>query len=792
MIRNTLIRYLLFLAAVLLSFSTVNAQTTSSKIIFGDSIGRLLLINSDGTGQSVLVPEGHIRNDNPVYSPDGSKIALHRQNGSKFEICVMNADGTNLVVLTSANPQGESGENLSPSWSPDGSKIVFASNWNGRRKSEIWVMNANGTGLVQLTTNVQLGSDGGGPLFGNDRTPVWSPDGSRIAFASTRDGLTDTELYVMNADGSNQTRLTDNTADDRNPTWSPDSLRIAFDRNATADIGINIINRDGTNLVNVTHDCFDPSWSPDGEKFVCTGFDSSFEIAIFTINANGTNRTKITNNNFSARAPSWAPPSSPPIPTFTISGVIKDGNGTPVSGVNLQMFATFSRSTQSGADGAYSFPGLPTGNYRIDISKQGFGFVPSTLLFNNLSTNQTANITAFNAFSISGKVNGVSGGLLVVLTGTQNRTVLLDAGEYSFNLLPAGGNYTVSITSKIWNITPGSITFNNLSANQVANFDAVLAKYNITGTITRLGSPKQGVTVELRDNTGFTPPTTVTDANGQYSFNNVNAGNYSVRPVAANYIFNPQSSDFLLDGNKTADFTALSTNHLLFTQSSRNVVEGAASVQFTVVRGGNCCGVGPITVKYTTEDLTAKAGEDYTAVSGTLEFPEGTFQRTITIPILNDQVRESTEQFSIKLTDPTGEVDLANPSTAVINITDNEPVLVTEANSDRAITLNAVSLVAAPFSVMTEPNYSADKRTRISLFTENIQFGPVFPKIVVTAVDIQQTQFVLTLEAVIGFTAFPFNQLIVRLPENLSPGDLMVTVTVDGQPSNAARISVKP
>ena len=791
MIRNTPIRLLLFLAAVLVSCSIVKAQS-SSKIIFADNAGSLLLINSDGTGQSILLQGTHIQNDNPVYSPDGSKIAFNRRSGFRTDICVINADGTNLITLTSANPQLEFSESLYPAWSPDGSKLAFATNWNGQRKFEIWVMNANGTGLVQLTTNVQQGSDFQGPLFSSDSEPAWSPDGSRIAFSSNRDGRTDTELYVMNADGSNQTRLTDNAADDRNPTWSPDSLRIAFDRNNGG--GINIVNRDGTNPVNVTPDCFSPSWSPDGEKFVCLGFDTSnnFEIGIFTMNANGTNRTKITNNNFSARAPSWAPPSSPPIPTFTISGVIKDGNGTPVSGVNLQMFATFSRSTQSGADGAYSFPGLPTGNYRIDISKQGFGFVPSTLLFNNLSTNQTANITAFNAFSISGKVNGVSGGLLVVLTGTQNRTVLLDAGEYSFNLLPAGGNYTVSITSKIWNITPGSITFNNLSANQVANFDAVLAKYNITGTITRLGSPKQGVTVELRDNTGFTPPTTVTDANGQYSFNNVNAGNYSVRPVAANYIFNPQSSDFLLDGNKTADFTALSTNHLLFTQSSRNVVEGAASVQFTVVRGGNCCGVGPITVKYTTEDLTAKAGEDYTAVSGTLEFPEGTFQRTITIPILNDQVRESTEQFSIKLTDPTGEVDLANPSTAVINITDNEPVLVTEANSDRAITLNAVSLVAAPFSVMTEPNYSADKRTRISLFTENIQFGPVFPKIVVTAVDIQQTQFVLTLEAVIGFTAFPFNQLIVRLPENLSPGDLMVTITVDGQPSNAARISVKP
>lgn len=790
MISHTPVILVLFIATLLLSCWSANAQSTSSKIVFADNAGRLLLINADGTGQSVLLPGSSILNNNPVYSPDGSKIAFNRQNGFKTEICVINADGTNLVVLTSANPQGESGENFSPSWSPDGSKIVFASNWNGRRKSEIWIMNANGTGLVQLTTNVQLGSDGGGPLFGNDTTPVWSPDGSRIAFSSTRDGLTDTELYVMNADGSNQTRLTDNTADDRNPTWSPDSQRIAFDRNATADFGINIINRDGTNLVNVTHDHFDPSWSPDGGKFVCTGFDSNFEIAIFTINADGTNRTKITNNNFSARAPSWAPPSSPPVPNFTISGVIKDGNGTPVSGVNLQMFSTFSRTIQSDAEGKYSFPGLATGNYRIDISKQGFGFVPSTLLFNNLSTNQAANITAFSAFSISGKVGSI-GGLLVSLTGTQNRTVLTDGGNYSFDLLPAGGNYTVSITSKIWNITPSSVTFNNLSANQVANFDAVLAKYNISGTITRLGSPKQGITVELRDNTGFAPPTTVTDANGQYSFNNVNAGNYSVRPIGANYLFNPQTSDFLLDSNKTADFIALSTNHLLFTQATRTVVEGVASVQVTVARGGNCCGVGPITVKYATEDGTAKAGEDYTAVSGTLNFPEGTFQQTITIPILNDQLREASEQFSIKLSEPTGEVDLANPSIAVITIQDNEPVLITEANSDRAIAFNAISFVAPPFSLTTEPNYSADTRTRISLFVENLQINPL-PTITVTAVDVQQNQFQLQLEAVAIFSGFPFSQLIVRLPENLSPGDLMITVNVNGQPSNTARISIKP
>ena len=372
--------------------------------------------------------------------------------------------------------------------------------------------------------------------------------------------------------------------------------------------------------------------------------------------------------------------------------------------------------------------------------------------------------------------------------------MLTNSGNYSFDLLPAGGNYTVSITSKFFNITPGSVTFNNLSANQIANFDAVIAKYTISGTITRLGNPKQGVTVELRDTTGFTPPTTVTDANGQYAFPNINAGGtYSIRPVAANSVFNPQSRDFpALDGDKTADFIALSTNHLLFTQATRTVSEGVASVELTVVRGGFCCGVGPITVKYATENGTATAGEDYTAVSGTLDFPEGSLQRTITIPMLNDQLREGTEQFSIKLSDPTGEVDLANPSVALINITDNEPILITEANSDRAIAFNALSLVAPPFSLTTEPNYSDDKRTRIALFTEGIQFSTVFPKIVISAVDIQQNLFLLDLEAVVGFSRFPFVQMTVRLPENLSPGDLMITVTVDGQPSNTARISVKP
>src|SRR4051812_48339466 len=210
------LRTLLVIAAALLFASLIKAQSPG-KIIFADEAGRLLLINADGTGQSILLNGNPPQNDSPVYSPDGSKIAFYRHSGFRYDICVMNADGTNVVTLTSANPQLEFSESLYPSWSPDGSKLVFGSNWNGQRRFELWMMNANGTGLVQLTTAVQLGTDSQGPHFSSDSEPAWSPDGSRIAFSSTRDGLPGTELYVMNADGSNPIRLTNNTVDERNP-----------------------------------------------------------------------------------------------------------------------------------------------------------------------------------------------------------------------------------------------------------------------------------------------------------------------------------------------------------------------------------------------------------------------------------------------------------------------------------------------------------------------------------------------------------------------------------------------
>jgi Tol biopolymer transport system component len=789
------------LAGVLFVFGAVTAQTNSGKIIFADTLtGGLFVINADGTGQTVLTTGGSIRDSNPVYSPDGSKIAFDRNAGSGRNIVVMNADGTNPITITTSS--SFSSVNMDPTWSPDGQKIAFISDRNGARRLEIFVVNVDGTGLTQLTTNVQLGADGQGPVYGNDFEPSWSPDGSKIAFSSNRVALNNIEIYSMNPDGSNQTQLANLSGNERGPTWSPDSQRIGF----SAGAAIRIMNRDGSNIVSVPNSGTGPAWSPDGTRFVVQAFDpgNGFKLALYSVNIDGSNSFKITNNNFDCLAPSWAPTSSAPVPTSTISGRVLDAGATAISGATLTLIGpTLNRTVQSDASGGYAFAGLPAGNYSISISKAGYGFTPTTVNFNNLTMDQTANFAAFVAFSISGQVTGLNGNILSVnLTGSQTRSVQTQPdGNYLLDLVPAGGNYTVAINSQIWNIAPSSYTFNNLSSNQIANFNAVAATYTISGRITRLGNPLSGVTVAIENGSGFTPPTTTTDSSGQYSFTNVRAGgNYMIRPSAANYSFDPQTGGFTqLDGNKTADFVALSTNHLLFTTRYAFVGEGQCSLVFTVVRGGNSGGVGPITVQYATSDVTATAGSDYTAVSGTLNFPEGTFSQTITVPLLADQITEGPETFLLTLSNPTGQVDLADPSSITIVLTDPAPpsaiVLATQPNSDRAIALNTSNLMAEPFKLTTPINFGSDTQTRVSFFLSGVQFNACqgTTSLFFQATDSQQHSASGSVEGVFKLPGDnPYLQMSVPLPQGLVYGDLLMSFTLGNLTTNKARILTQP
>ena len=247
-------------------------------------------INPDGTGEQVLT--GHpLRDGDPSVSPDGTKIAFESFRDGGSEVYVMNADGTGVTRLTFNGPAEDRGT----SWSPDGTRIAFHSArfppavpGPGHSALEIFTMNADGTDQVRLTNN----------NF-QDSLPSWSPDGTRIAFTSNRDGG-DFEIYVMNADGSNPTRLTNSAGEDAHPMWSPDGTKITFHSRRTGNLDIFTMNANGTGVTQVTATPtfeFFPVWSPDGTKITYTGDTlqpGNFDV--YVMNVDGTGITRLTVN----------------------------------------------------------------------------------------------------------------------------------------------------------------------------------------------------------------------------------------------------------------------------------------------------------------------------------------------------------------------------------------------------------------------------------------------------------------------------------------------------------------
>ena len=176
---------------------------------------------------------------------------------------------------------------------PPLSKIIFTSSRNDNE--EIYVMETDGSNQTRLTNNSAA-----------DSNPAWSPDGTKIAFHSNRDG--NWQIYIMNADGSNQARLTNSPFSDSNPAWSPDGTKIAFMSDRCGYRAMYVMNANGTNQTYLTicHGTDNyPAWSPDGTRIA---FHSAYYgiDEIFVINADGTNRTWLTDDStLGDRYPAW-------------------------------------------------------------------------------------------------------------------------------------------------------------------------------------------------------------------------------------------------------------------------------------------------------------------------------------------------------------------------------------------------------------------------------------------------------------------------------------------------------
>ena len=221
-------------------------SSNGKRIVFasGSPATHLSLVGANGAGVRAL-PSATGFDWDPTWSPDGRFIAFSgnqpqtsKNSDSPLAIWVMRSNGRQPRQLTvpGPGPIEQSGEgDWNPSWSPDGKTIAFTRyflhdpNEYAIRYSAIYLVNPDGSNLRRLSADNS-----------QDFEPAWSPDGKRIAFVSARDhnGVTSIgeaewvngELYVMNADGSNQTRITNNSADDRSPTWSPDGKWLAFSR----------------------------------------------------------------------------------------------------------------------------------------------------------------------------------------------------------------------------------------------------------------------------------------------------------------------------------------------------------------------------------------------------------------------------------------------------------------------------------------------------------------------------------------------------------------------------------
>jgi uncharacterized repeat protein (TIGR01451 family) len=585
-------------------------QSERTLFNFGVPSG-IYTVKPDATGEKLFpgIPaNSEVRN--PEWSPDGSRLAFQQRsfinNTVVNEIFVINADGTGLLKLADKVLIFNRGL----TWSPNGSQIAYIGDGGPQA---IHIANADGSGSYRLP---------GSPS--NLSAVDWSPDGTKFVFSNAH------ELFVSNADGTGQTQLTsiqNGANDDNDPRWSPDGRRILFTRSMTSSFITSfdtfVMNADGSNLRKLFNfSATSPYWSPDGLSVVL--IDSS---EVCTVNLDNTNYKCLTNNNdkdFLEFTPSWQKlpnpnptPTSTPAPTFSLSGKVT--TNVPAPFVRVELTGPVHAVIQTDTDGSYELVNLPAGEYTLTPSSISYNFnLPSrTVTITNANITGLDFVGTFVPGSISGHVKDSDGNPLAGIEiflgspGAIGGSLLTDAnGFYSFTDLPRTLMYFVTPDSTtLYDFVPSQKVIQSLAGDEVVDFVGTRQPSNlIAGRVIEAvtGVPLGEVRVDLSSSLGNA--SVFTDANGIFDFGQRRSNtNYQVTVVNQLALgFEPKIDVFLpfaqitipnLTSNQFLTFTGTRTNFVKFSVSAATVNEGNGSVQLFVTRHGDLTTPGTINFK---------------------------------------------------------------------------------------------------------------------------------------------------------------------------------------------------
>lgn len=210
---------------------------------FRDGNNEIYVMNSDGSNQVRLTNNPAV-DSGPVYSPDGKRILFQSNRGGTVNLYSMGIDGSNVQQVTTIG-----GVDVEFRWSSK-NLIAFSSNVSGN--FELYTIQPDGTNLVRLTNNAPI----------TDADPEFSPDGSKIVYRSG----SGSDIYTMNVDGSNSTNILTSPGFDGRAAWSPDGTKIAFLSQRDGNFQIYTMNANGTNQTNISNipiinDSL-PDWQP--------------------------------------------------------------------------------------------------------------------------------------------------------------------------------------------------------------------------------------------------------------------------------------------------------------------------------------------------------------------------------------------------------------------------------------------------------------------------------------------------------------------------------------------------